>query len=95
MVYDTKKMLKLNKAWNDCDTDLETLRRQLIENHYDKTIDVIKQSKTEWFGVPDAERKHLREHAEMPREEAMKFLAEHQKKLGYTSGPYFEWKKIF
>ena len=90
MVYDTKKMLKLNKAWNDCDIDLETLRRQLIENHYDKTIDVIKQSKTEWFGVPDAERKHLREHAEMPREEAMKFLAEHQKKLGYTSGPYFK-----
>ena len=62
----------------------------MLNNHYDKEIDVIKYSKQEWLSMPDEERKHLRENAAMPREEALLFLKEYQKKLGYPQGPYFE-----
>ena len=74
--YDPVKMRKIDKLWRNFNTDIEELRKTMIEKSYDKTIVVIPYNKTEYFKIKDKEMKgygDIMKH-EMPREEALDLL---------------------
>lgn len=87
---DIVKMLAIDKKWRANNIPIDELYKLWKEKHFNKDIIVIKESKKEWFDVDPnvASTLRLQEERKMPRDEAFKFLKEHQKNLGYAPGNF-------
>ena len=81
--YDSAKMRRIDELWREYDGTIDELYEGLMDNYYDAEIVVIPYSKKEWFGIEQKEVAKARLKCSKPRIEALKFLKEHQKKLGY------------
>lgn len=87
-VKDSEKMRKVDALWRECDVPIEEMYNRLMENSYDKTVNVQKTKKNEWMKMSDEEKEVVRFNCAMPRDEAFEFLKEFQKKQGYQAGMY-------
>ncbi len=83
---DVNKMKKLDSLWRNNNEDIKVLYQRLMDNWYDKTINVIKESKDEWFKLDSKTKSFAKFKNRMERNEAFNYLKIRQKQLGYHSG---------
>lgn len=88
---DIVKMLAIDKKWRENKKPIDEIYNLWQEKHFNKDIIILKETKKEWFALePDyASTLRLKDENKMPREEALKFLKEHQTKCGYSPGNFF------